>query len=224
MEDYSLAIAFSAGLLSLFSPCILPLVPVYIANMVGASALGQEANRRHYFLNSLSFVLGFSLVFTGLGASAGLIGRVLPASTLNLVAGSVMVFFGVFMLAARRIARLNYELRLSQPLGNSAGYLRSTLTGAAFAMAWTPCVGPILGGILILASSSQTAWEGAYLLMVYSLGLGIPFIAIGLALGSTVQLVRWISRNGNIIAMLSGSMLILLGILILTDRFISIGV
>lgn len=221
MEEYSLPVAFAAGVLSFLSPCVLPLVPVYLANLGGASTLAPQASRWHTFFHALSFVLGFSLVFTGLGASAGLIGAVASEFWLRRIAGVLLVLFGFFLLAAHRVSWLNYEMRFRKSFGSSTGYLRSILVGAVFSLAWTPCVGPVLGGILTLASSSQTAWQGVYLLLAYSLGLGIPFIAAGLALGAATPLIRWLSRNGNIISLLSGLLLIAVGILILTSTSIS---
>ncbi len=150
----------------------------------------------------------------------GLIGAVVPTGLLHKIAGGLLLLFGLFLLAAPRISWLNYEMRLRGSFGGSTGYLRSIGVGAAFSLGWTPCVGPILGGILALASSSQTVWQGVYLLLAYSLGLGIPFIAVGLALGTAVPVIRWLSRHANIISMLSGILLIALGILMLTNTLI----
>jgi cytochrome c-type biogenesis protein len=217
MPDYSLPVAFGAGVLSFFSPCVLPLVPVYLANLAGASALSAEAKRHIVLLHAASFVIGFSAVFIGLGASVGLIGVFFPPDALRTAGGIILILFGVFLLAATRIPWLNYEMRLSKSFGEKTGYLRSLLMGAAFSMGWTPCVGPILGGILTLAATSQTAWKGVYLLTVYSLGLGLPFIAIGLALGAATPVIQRIRRWSNIISVVSGVLLIAIGALMLTN-------
>lgn len=217
MSELSLPIAFAAGVLSFLSPCVLPLVPVYLAILAGGPSLSQQPSRRLVSLQAISFVAGFSLVFIGLGASAGLIGMVAPAALLRKIAGALILVFGLFLLAAPKISWLNYELRFSRSFGAGTGYLRSFLIGAAFSLGWTPCVGPILGGILALASNSQTAWRGAYLLAAYSLGLGMPFIITGLALGTATPVIKWLARRGNIISMLGGLLLIAVGIMMLTN-------
>ena len=216
MDELSLGIAFVAGVLSFLSPCVLPLALVFIVNLAGASSLTPEISRWRTTFHAVSFVAGFSLVFTGLGASAGLIGAVIPTSLLFRIAGSVLVLFGLWLLAAPRIPWLNYEMRLKRSFGNRSGYLRSLGLGAAFALGWTPCLGPVLGGILFLASSAQTAWQGVSLLLAYSLGLGVPFIAIGLAMGSAAPVISWLSRRANMISILSGTLLIAVGVGLLT--------
>ena len=217
MTEVSLPVAFGAGVVSFISPCVLPMVPIYLANLGGAAALSSEAKRRTIFLHAISFVAGFSIVFIGLGASLGLLGVVFPVDVLRIIGGVVLLLFGLFLLAATRIPWLNYEIRLSKSFGGSTGYLRSVLMGAAFSLGWTPCVGPILGGILMLAMTEQTAWQGAYLLAAYSLGLGIPFIAVGLALGAALPVIRWLRRRSNAISIISGILLIAVGILMLTN-------
>lgn len=217
MPDYSLLVAFGAGVLSFFSPCVLPLVPVYLANLGGASLLSAQAKRWAIFVHAISFVAGFSIVFIGLGASVGLIGALFPTGVLRTIGGVILVLFGLFLLAATRIPWLNYEMRLSPSFGASTGYLRSVLVGAAFSLGWTPCVGPILGGILTLAATSQTAWEGVYLLAAYSLGMGTLFIAVALALGAALPVIKWLRRHSNIVSILSGILLIGVGILMLTN-------
>ncbi len=217
MTDVSLPVAFGAGVVSFASPCVLPMVPIYLANLGGAAALSPEARRRTIFLHAISFVAGFSIVFIGLGASLGLLGIVFPVDVLRIIGGVVLLLFGLFLLAATRVPWLNYEIHLSKSFGGSTGYLRSLLMGGAFSLGWTPCVGPILGGILMLAMTEQTAWQGAYLLAAYSLGLGIPFIAVGLALGAALPVIRWLRRRSNVISIISGILLIAIGILMLTN-------
>ena len=216
MDELSLGIAFVAGVLSFLSPCVLPLALVFIVNLAGASSLTEEVSRRRVTSHAISFVAGFSLVFAGLGASVGLIGAVIPIGLLYRIAGSVLVLFGLWLLAARKIPWLNYEMRFQGSFGRGSGYLRSVGLGAVFALAWTPCVGPVLGGVLALASSAQTAWRGGSLLLAYSLGLGVPFIGIGLAMGSAAPVISWLSRRANMISILSGILLIAVGIALLT--------
>jgi len=220
----SLLAAFSAGLLSFLSPCVLPLVPVYLASLAGPEIFEAKANRSRLpiFLHSLSFVIGFSIVFIILGVGIGLAGFAISSHlvVIRKIAGSLLIAFGLFMLAALKIPWLNYEKRLSPSLGNTTGYLRSFLTGSIFSLAWTPCVGPILGGILALAWTSETAWHGAYLLATYSLGLGLPFLIIGAAFDSITPLLKRIHRYSTAIYIASGALLIVVGILILTDRLV----
>jgi cytochrome c-type biogenesis protein len=222
VENVSVAVAFTAGLFSFLSPCVLPLVPVYLASLVGPELFDVKRTGRRLpiFLHSLSFVLGFSLVFTTMGAIAGLTGFAINPSLalLNKISGSLLIAFGLFLLAALKIPWLNYEKRLSPSLGNTTGYLRSFLIGASFSLVWTACVGPILGGILALALNTATAWHGAYLLAIYSLGLGLPFLVIGLAFDSLSPLLRRIQRYTKIIHVVSGLLLIIIGILVLTGQ------
>ncbi len=222
MENVSVAVAFTAGLLSFLSPCVLPLVPVYLASLVGPELFDAKSTgmRLPIFLHSLSFVFGFSLVFTTMGAIAGLTGFAINPSLalLNKISGSLLIAFGLFLLAALKIPWLNYEKRLSPSLGNTTGYLRSFLIGASFSLVWTACVGPILGGILAIALNTATAWHGAYLLAIYSLGLGLPFLIIGLAFDSLLPLLRRIQRYTRIIHVVSGLLLIIIGILVLTGQ------
>ena len=220
-QEISLVIAFGGGLLSFLSPCVLPLVPVYLANLAGASALGTDSggHLRTSFFHSLSFVLGFSLVFITLGTAAGLVGSVVGyyQNILHRVAGGLLIAFGLFLLAALKIPWLNYEAHINYKTRTNPSYLRSLLIGSAFSLGWTPCIGPILGGILTLAGSSQTGWQGAYLLAAYSLGLGTPFLAIGLALGPITPWLRQINRHLNLVSWISGLLLIAVGLLVLTN-------
>ena len=221
MPSISIIAAFSAGVLSFLSPCVVPLVPVYLASLYGPEILetGSARRRLPLFLHSLSFVIGFSLVFVTLGAIAGLTGLAINPSSalLNKIAGSLLIAFGLFMLAALKLPWLNYEKRLTPSLGNITGYLRSLLIGATFSLAWIPCVSPILGGILTLALGSETAWHGAYLLAIYSLGLGLPFLIIGVAFESISPLLRRIHRYSRLIYIISSLLLITIGVLILTN-------
>ena len=224
MENISVLVAFSAGLLSFLSPCVLPLVPVYLASLVGPEIFDTRITgiRIPVFLHSLCFVIGFSLVFVAMGTIAGLTGYAINPSLalLNKISGSLLIAFGLFILVALKVPWLNYEKRLNPSLGSTTGYLRSLLIGATFSLAWTACVGPILGGVLAMALNSATAWRGAYLLSFYSLGLGLPFLIIGVAFDSIAPLLKRIQRYSPIIHIISGLLLIVIGILILTNQII----
>jgi len=222
MEHVSLLIAFGAGLASFLSPCVLPLVPVYLASLCGPEIFEPKASRVRMpiFLHSLCFVIGFSIVFILLGAGAGLAGFAISAhlAVIQQIAGSLLIVFGLLMLAALKIPWLNYERRLSPSLGNTSSYLRSFLIGAIFPVAWIPCTSWILGGILMLAGTSETVWQGAYLLAFYSLGVGLPFLTVGIAFDFITPLLKNISRYSNWIYIISGLLLIVVGVLILTDN------
>ena len=222
MTEISYIVAFTAGLLSFFSPCVLPLVPAYIANLAGITAIDPKSRTdyRPVLFHSLSFVLGFSLIFIALGASVGLIGTAITAHStlLRQIAGGIMIAFGIFIVAAFKLPWLNYEKRLNLSTERNPNYIRSLVIGAVFALGWTPCIGPILGAILALAWSSQTVGQGALLLVVYSLGLGIPFIIIGLAWGAIMPLWKNITRHLGTISIISGLLLVAVGILMLTGK------
>jgi len=139
-----------------------------------------------------------------------------PQGVLEKVAGALLITFGIFLIAATKVPWLNYEKRLDFARAKGTGYLRSLLIGVIFSLGWIPCVGPILGGILALAASSQTVWQGVYLLLAYCLGLGLPFIAVGLALGAASRYIRWFSRHAFITSIVAAVLLIGVGILMLT--------
>jgi cytochrome c-type biogenesis protein len=224
MENISLLVAFSAGVLSFLSPCVLPLVPVYLASLYGPEIFEPKAKkvRLPVFLHALSFVIGFSVVFTLFGAGAGLIGFAISAhlAVIRQIAGCLLIIFGVFLLASLKVPWLNFERRLAPSRGATVGYLRSFLTGGVFSLAWTPCIGPILGGILALAIGSETAGQGASLLAIYSLGLGLPFLVVGAAFDSITPLLRRVHRYSTVIYIISGVLLIVVGILVLTNQLI----
>ncbi len=227
MIEVPYIVAFTGGLLSFFSPCVLPLVPAYLANLAGTTAIDSQTRKSYLpaLFHSLSFVLGFSIIFIILGASVGLIGTSITAYSVLLrqIAGGLVIAFGVFLIAAFKLPWLNYEKRLNTTTSSNPGYLRSIGIGAAFALGWTPCIGPILGAILTLAWSSQTAAEGALLLTIYSLGLGIPFIILGLVWGSIMPLWKSINRYLWVISLVSGVLLIIVGILMLTGNLAWLG-
>jgi cytochrome c-type biogenesis protein len=220
MEQTPLLVAFGTGLLAFLSPCVLPLVPVYLANICGTEILESETSRGRFpiFFHSLSFVVGFALVFTALGAGIGLAGFALGSHFLILkIGGSLLIAFGLFLLASLKFPWLNYEKRLTPSLGATTGYLRSFIIGAIFSLAWTPCISGLLGGALGVALISGSAGRGAYLLATFSLGLGIPFLIIGTAFDSIRPLLKRLHRYSTWTYIVSGSLLITVGILILTN-------
>lgn len=221
-EAVSVAAALVGGLFSFFSPCVLPLVPVYLGYISGV-AVGRSAStaRRLVLTHALVFVLGFSLVFALLGAAVGLLGQTLNAAlpTLTRIGGVVLVVLGLQMAGALRIPALYAEKRWEGQLGASVGYLRSLLIGMIFAAGWTPCVGPVLTAILLLAMQTATAWRGALLLMVFAAGLGIPFIITGALLDVVMPRLKGWGRHASVISIVGGVMLIVMGFALVTGLF-----
>lgn len=225
MDQLNIWTAFIAGIISFLSPCILPLVPGYISFMSGLSleelSKGTEKKLllKKAVMGSICFVIGFSVVFTFLGASATAIGNFLReyATILNKIAGVVIVLFGLHTIGVLPIQWLYYEKRF-QTSRLSPGLIGSFVMGLAFAFGWTPCIGPILAAILALAATQETVIKGMLLLLIYSLGLGIPFILTSFGINAFLQFfnrykkfIRW----GEIVA---GILLISIGALVFTNK------
>jgi len=215
--------AFIAGMLSFISPCVLPLAPGFVAMISGVSV--EELRERQQgilgrvLLNAVLFVLGFSVLFVALGASAGATGRFLSAhrEVLNRIAGAVIVFFGAVLLGWIRIPALHRDKRFHGPI--KGGKLRSFLLGLAFAFGWTPCAGPALVAMLMLASTQATVTRGTALLTVYSAGLAGPFLLVALGTSKFVSLYqRWRSKL-EWVERFAGVMLIGVGTLVFFDLF-----
>jgi cytochrome c-type biogenesis protein len=213
-------VAFIAGMVSFLSPCVLPLVPVYLLQMAGTGA-GELRGRRVTFAHALSFVAGFSVVFILLGASAGLFSFFLQDNlrTLTRIAGVILIVFGLHLTGVIRIPWLARTYQVDVPGSRRRGYVGSALIGASFSIGWTPCVGPVLGGILTLAATTSTVAQGAALLAFYSLGLGVPFLIAGLLAGEATSLIKRFNRVLPVMEVVAGGLLIVTGILIFTDRF-----
>ena len=217
--------AFAAGILSFLSPCILPLVPGYISFLSGLSlqeltqGSDSRATLRKSFFGSLLFVAGFSLVFTLLGASASVIGNFLleHIRVLSKAAGIVIFLFGLHMTGALPIRFLYGEKRF-QTSSLDPGYFSAFVVGLAFAFGWTPCIGPFLAGILTLAAAEETVGKGMFLLFVYSMGLGIPFILTGLGINTFLRFFNRYKRFIRWGEILGGVLLMAVGILIFTNR------
>ena len=227
MDNISVVTAFVAGLSSFLLPCVLPLAPIYMAILAGPEILspGAKKNNARIFIHSLIFVAGFSAVFVGLGAGAGLAGLAININFIILkqVAGILLIVFGALFLLSQKVPQLNFQKRLSPGQSSKTGYIRSFTTGAIFSMASMTCATYILGGILTLAAASATAWQGASLLAVYSLGLGIPFLIIGAAFEKVTPLLRRIQRHSRAVYITSGAVLIVLGILVTTGKINLLG-
>ncbi|HJS72823.1 MAG TPA: cytochrome c biogenesis protein CcdA [Vicinamibacteria bacterium] len=229
MTDVSLLAALAAGVISFISPCVLPIVPGYISFISGASLSELKnpidldpARRRELFwrvaANSLFFVLGFSVVFVAMGASATYIGQWFAANRLVLarIAGAVIIVLGLHTMGITPIKWLNYEKRV-QTQSRPMSVLGSFLVGLAFAFGWSPCIGPILAGVLVLAAQQNTVSQGIALLTAYSLGLGIPFIVTGLAIHRVLGFFGRIKKHMKLVEVTAGALLIVVGVLVATD-------
>jgi cytochrome c-type biogenesis protein len=248
----SILFAFAAGLLSCLSPCVLPLVPAYLGYLTGASlepvsAGGRSAGVQQAaalagsggtttvaipavsgppspFLHALSFVSGFSLVFVAFGVSLGILGYFLRdhQEIILKVSGSLLIVMGLHLADVITIPFLERERRIDAPAGARVGYARSFVVGSTFSAGWSPCIGPTLGAILGLAVSSGTVAEAGVLLLVYSAGLSVPFLAMGLAYNGVRPLYDRIKRYSGLINGVSGAMLIVVGILVFTDSLVGL--
>jgi cytochrome c-type biogenesis protein len=239
-----LGIAFTGGVVSFASPCCLPLVPAYLGYMVGATNEGRDG-RRVAFMHGLSFVLGFSLVFVAFYAAIGLIGHVLDRRTMNMIGGALLVFLGLQVAGVINVRALWRDTRAMPAMGGGlvmaggsggsttggrAGgalvgiasadhpsYPRSFVFGLLFAAGWSPCIGPILGGILGLATAASSVAMGTVLLVAYATGLAIPFLAVALGASWVSQRLSWVGRHHHAVSLVTGFLLVTVGVLMLTN-------
>ncbi len=216
----SFALAFVAGVLSFLSPCVLPLIPSYVGFLTGLTLEELEVRRGTALAHALWFVAGFSLIFIALGATASALGVLLLRSQvwIGRIGGGVVILFGLYLLGVVRPGLLMRERKV-QLARKPLGYLGSAFVGITFGAAWTPCIGPILGAILTLAAAQASVGHGAALLTAYSAGLALPFVVTALALD---RFLSWFQRFRPYLVWverLAGILLILLGLLLVTDRF-----
>jgi cytochrome c-type biogenesis protein len=247
---FGIVFAFMAGVVSFLSPCVLPLVPAYIAHLTGVtSAADAPAGRRETMSHALAFVLGFGVVFTVIGASVGLAGGLIAdrMATLEKIAGVFLIVLGLNLMGVIKIPWLyrTYALGVDTSVGGGTlalagagggnatatvyavrsttlSYARSFGFGSSFAIAWTPCIGPVLGAILALAGASSTVHEGAYLLLAYSAGLAVPFLIAGFAVGSVTAGLRRYGRFLPVLEIGAGAIVTLVGMLIFLNEFTSL--
>ncbi len=231
MQEVTIAIAAIAGLGSFLAPCILPMIPAFLAYISGTTitelqrnngTVNLVANRLNIVLNTVFFVLGFSVVFSVFGV---ILNSVLSSSAANLISGFnqiggiIIIGFGGFMLLSTKFKNLNFEKRFF-PNRTKASYPLSFLFGLAFAAGWTPCIGPILGSILTLAATSPG--QSFTLLLTYSLGLGIPFILMGIFFSRFTRLIKSLSKHLKYYSIIMGSFIIVLGVLVYTNQLATI--
>lgn len=223
--DISYTLAFFAGILSFLSPCVLPLLPSYVSFITGISfedLTGSTNRARIRFLtitNSLAFIMGFSSIFIMLGASSSALGRLLfqYQDVIRIAGGILMIIFGLFVAGFLKLNFLSSDRKIHLS-GKPAGYIGTFFVGMTFAAGWTPCIGPILGTILLYASAQASAAYGFKLLSVYSLGLAIPFFFSALALTTFLSYSRRLQKYMRVIMIISGLLLIAFGLLLLTNK------
>ena len=219
-------VAFSAGLFSFLSPCVLPLFPSYVSFITGMSVSDLTADlsgaaRRRVMLHALAFVLGFSLVFVALGASFSAAGQFLLdyRNLIRRVGGALIVLFGLYIAGVFKLAAMGRTMQF-QIREKPAGYLGSLVVGITFAIGWTPCVGPILGAILSLAGTSETVQRGIGLLIAYSAGLGVPFLVSAVALGAFLKFFKRYRPLIPVMERAAGVILVVVGVLVFTNYYV----
>ena len=228
MQELTIAIAALAGLGSFLAPCILPVIPAFLAYISGTTitelqrnngTINLVSNRLNVLFNTIFFVLGFSVVFSIFGV---ILNSVLTAATaatltsnLNHIGGTIIVGFGAFMLLSTKYRRLNFEKKIL-PQRTTVSFSLSFVFGLAFAACWTPCIGPILGSILTLAATTPS--QAFVLLLSYSLGLGIPFILMGVFFSRFTRLIKSMSKHLKYYSVTMGSLIVILGVLVFTNQ------
>jgi cytochrome c-type biogenesis protein len=210
-----LLIAFAAGLVSCLSPCVLPLVPIYVSQLGLAAGVNATSSRVLILRHALAFVAGFTVVFVVLGISIGVVGSLLQEHLLLLqrISGIVMIGMGLYLVGLLPLPWLMRE-RTFRGAALGTGYLRSFSVGTMLSLGWTPCIGPTLGAILTLAAASRTVLQGAYLLLAYSAGLSVPFVLTALAVTPAQRLLNRFRRAGRAVELAGGVVLILAGVLV----------
>jgi len=225
MNDISIPLAFLAGVLSFLSPCVLPLIPSYVSFITGISfkdlTVGTDRKKIHYLTitNSIAFILGFSTVFIALGVSSSAVGSFFfqYMDMIRIIGGVLVIIFGLFIAGILKLDFLMIQKKISLS-GKPAGYIGTFLVGMTFAAGWSPCIGPILGTILVYAGSKGSALYGFQLLAAYSLGLGVPFFLSALAINVFLSYSPKLAKFMRAIMLISGLLLIIFGILLLTDQ------
>lgn len=207
-------ISFLEGIITFISPCLLPMLPLYMSYFAGSS---ENSNKKKTFINALAFVLGFTIIFMTMGAFAGTIGGFLRKyqTMINLVSGGIVIIFGLSFLGLFTLAMPSFSHKLTKGMDN-LNIFSSILFGAVFSIGWTPCVGAFLGSALLLASQQGSATTGILMLLSYSLGLGIPFVLSALLLDQLKGTFDFIKKHYKIITRISGGLLIFIGIAMMT--------
>ena len=221
LEKTSFLLAFSAGLLSFLSPCVLPLVPAYVSYLTGSaiSEIKSGKEKLNLLYKSIGFVIGFTIIFIIMGASISVLGKIFSEnqSIFRKIGGILIIIFGLHTTGVLKIKMLYFEKRLL-PFGDANKNFGSVFIGMAFATGWTPCIGPILSSILIYAGSMDTVGKGILLLVIYSLGLAVPFLLTALAIGNFSRYFKKFSKFLPAVSVLSGVLMIIMGTLVFTNK------
>jgi cytochrome c-type biogenesis protein len=224
--NISISVAFIAGLASFLAPCVLPLVPAYLGYLSGYAVTKSDAPTlsKRFFIaaHAVAFVIGFSLVFILLGTAAGSLGRWLRGDWFRYLGGLLIIFFGLALMELLHVPFLQNEARLQWRGKEEWGFISSILIGMVFAAGWTPCVGPALSAILVLSADHATVGHGVVLLMAYSAGIGLPFILAGFLIDRLDGLLKRVARYLPTIQKIAGAILVLVGIIVITDGFSAI--
>jgi len=215
--DYLLS--FIEGIITFISPCLLPMLPVYVSYFAGGEIKDEKGQRRQTLINALGFVMGFTIVFLLLGAAAGTFGKLVQQNetVFNIIGGLILVLFGLNFMSVIQIGFLNRTLRFNMQ-AKKFNFFSSAVLGFVFSIGWTPCVGAFLGSALMLAASSQEAVKGIVMLLLFSLGLGIPFLISAVLINSLKTTFDAIKRHYKIINIISGLLLILVGIFMMSGK------
>ncbi|WP_088102659.1 cytochrome c biogenesis CcdA family protein [Halalkalibacter urbisdiaboli] len=223
MGEVTIWLAFLAGVVSFLSPCIFPLVPAYLAQLTGATIDGNivAAERKLILSRSIGFICGFTSIFLLLGASSTFIGQLFWShrQLFEQIGGIIITVFGLQMMGIISIRMLLSERKFSKKPKKTASFANSVLLGFLFGTGWSPCIGLVLSSILILASQSETMWTGMYMLLIYSIGLGLPFIGVALLWSRSLHKMRRINKWLPKIQKVSGGIMVALGILLFTGQF-----
>lgn len=221
MDNVTITFAFVAGLLSFLSPCVFPLLPAYVTNLTGSTFEANKlvVSRRVLIIRSLAFIIGFSLVFIAMGTTASAIGQVLSTyrDIFIKISGILVIIFGMQMAGMIKLKFLYYEKKVKVAVEKKNAY-RSFLLGLSFGLGWTPCVSLALSSILLLASSSNTIFTGMFLLTIYSLGFGIPFLIISLLVTYSMNISKRINKYLGLLSIINGWILMTLGFLLFTGQ------
>ncbi len=222
VTDVSFLAAFIAGILSISSPCVLPLVPIYLAHMAGVGATeSEQASRTQLLRNATAYIAGFSLVFIAMGVALGAAGAAataLDTFTLNKiwlvrVGGIMLIFLGLYQTGLLRVPWLDRDRRLSFEAGTPGSVSSSFIIGVGFGAGWMPCTGPILGGILMMAAGQGSIERATLLLTTYTIGLAVPFLIVAMALGSSRNVIRRLNRHLPTVTLISGAVMLGVGVI-----------
>lgn len=225
-SEIGIGIAFLAGLASFLAPCVLPLVPAYISYLTGYTVTDTAPDRKErmtIITHAVFFVLGFSIIFIILGVAANTLGRFIRGDILRYIGGVIIILFGLNLMQILHLSFLDQDAKLQWQTRHRWGFISSLLVGMVFAAGWTPCVGPVLSTILVLSAEQDSVMHGMVLLVAYSAGVGLPFIAAGFLLDRFRGVIKSLNPYLEKIQKISGVIIVIVGIIVITDSFTVIG-